>query len=151
MDNEIISDLERLRESVQEMQNSSRQALGFKKRIEYEQIFFDVSRRFVIADLSPLAYVDMVQEIRDGDVETAIATLYDRVRPLLECRHEWAPLNAGASGHLLRQEQRMSLSGTIIHTCGVCTAYGLQSVEISLPVIGRGMVTPVKQRAIQTK
>ena len=150
MDNEIIKDLERLRESVQELQSYSKRALGFKKTIEYKQILFNVSRRFVIADLSPLAYVDLVQEIGDGAAETAIATLYDRVRPLLECRHEWAPVT-GAHGQILQQEHRMSLSGTVIHACLVCTAYGLQSVEISLPAIGRGMVTPVKQCAIQTK
>ncbi|MBB5060317.1 hypothetical protein HDF16_005053 [Granulicella aggregans] len=76
------------------------QALGFNQTIEYNRIRFHVSERSVIADLAPLAYLDLVQEIEDGMVHNAVASLYERLHPLLECKHRWYPLSAGAQALL---------------------------------------------------
>ena len=95
MNNEVIKRVEELNLSLVELQKSSKRALGFTQTLEYKETFFHVSRLFVIADLSPLAYMDMSQEIVDGVIQTAVIALFERLRPLLECRHRWTPPNAG--------------------------------------------------------
>ncbi|MBB5061247.1 hypothetical protein HDF16_005983 [Granulicella aggregans] len=96
MDDELIKTFEQFHHSVLEWQKSSMQVLGFMQTIEHNKILFHISERSVVADLAPLAYLDLVQEIEDGMVQTAVASLYERLRPLLQCRHRWLPLSTCA-------------------------------------------------------
>ena len=135
MHNTRIKHLEELRDAVVEWRILSMQALGFRQTIEYKQILFRVSARSVIADLSPLAYLDLNQEVHDGMIEIAIANLYERLLPLLECRHHWSPLTAD----FIRDVYRLDLSlshGSILHVCTACTALCIETRETPLPQIG---------------
>ncbi|WP_128915481.1 hypothetical protein [Granulicella sibirica] len=136
MNNDPINSFDKLGDFLAESRDLSKQALGFRKTTEYKQVLFNVSPRFVIADLSPLAYLDLVQEVSNGQVQAAVVILYERLRPLLECKHKWLPLGPDADSRILSLNLGLSL-GTTIHTCRSCTAYGLETVEASLPFIGR--------------
>jgi hypothetical protein len=96
---DVIRSIEELRDSVMQWEKHSKIALGFNKTIEYKQIRFNLNGRFVIADLAPLAYMDLVQEISDGDSEAAAASLYERLGPLLDCKHQWLPITSRETLH----------------------------------------------------
>lgn len=122
MDDELIKTFEELRLSAIEWQKWSIQALGFNQTIEYNQVLFHVSDSSVVADLAPLAYLDLVQEIENGRVQTAVASLYERLRPLLECKHRWFPLPASARSEVIRLDS--SLVARQLYPC-VCGVYRL--------------------------
>jgi hypothetical protein len=96
-------------------------------------ITFNVSRRFVIADMSPLAFFHLVEHIDDG-IESAVVRLYYRLTPLLTCRHQWMPLKRSADEQM-RSLGKPGISGdSRPQVCSACTAYALGN---SLPVVGR--------------
>lgn len=136
MDDELIKTFEELRLSAIEWQKWSIQALGFNQTIEYNQVLFHVSDSSVVADLAPLAYLDLVQEIENGRVQTAVASLYERLRPLLECKHRWFPLPASARSEVIRLDSSLS-PDNYIHVCAECTGYCLKSSLIPLPQCGK--------------
>jgi hypothetical protein len=132
---ELENQLEKLERSLADLQQASKKALGFVNTVEYRGIPFNVSQRFVIADLSPLAFFHLVEHITD-DVSSAIVRLHDRLTPLLTCRHEWLPLKRADDEHMriiVRGSERSAqTAGPFI--CRFCTAYALGT---SLPVVGR--------------
>jgi len=137
MDNELIKTFEDLRHSALKWQKLSIQALGFNQTIEYNEIFFHVGERYVVADLAPLAYLDLVQEIEEGKVQAAVVSLYERLRPLLECKHRWFPLPTSAPSEVIRLDFSLS-PDSCIHVCAECTGYCLKSSLIPLPQCGKG-------------
>jgi hypothetical protein len=132
---EFDDQLERLARSLDDLQKASKRVLGFINTVEYKGIPFNVSQRFVIADLSPLAFFHLVEHITD-DVSSAIVRLYDRIGPLLTCRHDWVPLKRVQDEHIRvivrGTERRAPVSGPYV--CRFCTAYTLGE---PLPIIGR--------------
>jgi hypothetical protein len=136
MDDDLREQLEKLERSVVELEQASKKALGFIHSIEYRGIPFNVSRRFVIADLAPLAFFHLVEHIEFDDPGSAIVRLYDRLTPLLSCRHEWTPLRRADDEHMrtIVMGTDKSRQGTGPYICKSCTAYALGGF---LPVIGR--------------
>ena len=131
-----------------ELKQSSAQALGFVKTVEYEGIFFNVSRRFVIADLSPLAFFHLIEPIEhssplgqspgalsDVGIQAAVAALHYRLLPLLSCTHEWTALKRADDEHVLGIISPDGLrTGLRPRICKSCTAYALGQ---ALPLVGR--------------
>jgi hypothetical protein len=142
MEDDLLREqMEKLARAVVELEDASKRALGIVRTIEYLGIPFNISRRFVIADLTPLAFFHLVEHIEDGDPGAAIARLYDRLTPLLTCRHEWTPLRR-AEDERVRilvtgtdpAVQGRTKDGLGPYICKSCTAYALAA---PLPVVGR--------------
>ncbi len=138
MDKEVIKDLATLKDCVIQWQKRTTRALGFTQTLEYKQLFFYVGQRYVVADLSPLAYVDLVEEIGGGDIQTAVTCLYERLSPLLECAHHWRGLSASTRSQILSLDSALESGGSRVRSCTECSAYGLESAEVALPAFGRG-------------
>jgi hypothetical protein len=135
MNEELRKQLELLERGIDELKQATTQALGFIKTVEYKGIAFNVSRRFVIADLSPLAFFHLIEAVDkniDNAIEHAIIELYNRLLPLLGCRHEWTQLRRSDDEKVLAIMTGAGSSRPFI--CKHCTAYAL---EQSLPVVGR--------------
>ncbi len=144
MEDDLLREqLEKLARAVVELEEASKKALGIVRTIEYRGIPFNVSRRFVIADLTPLAFFHLVEHIEDGDAVAAIARLRDRLTPLLTCRHDWTPLRR-AEDEQVRvivlgtdpAKRDPSKRGLGPYICKSCTAYAIAS---PLPVVGRSL------------
>jgi hypothetical protein len=131
MEDELHSQLAALERSLAEFEAAAKRTLGFLRTVEYRGIAFNVGRRFVIADLSPLAFMHLVEHI-ETTPEDAVVRLYDRLLPLLSCRHHWTPLRRAEDEHMLHLCRSMAKA----HICKVCTAYALEG---SLPEVGRGI------------
>ena len=141
MDENLDDQIEKLERSLAIFMSTAQDALGATSSIEHKGVTFNVSRRFVIADLSPLAFFHLVEHIEAGGARAAAVRLFDRLAPLLLCRHDWTPLKR-ASDHqvislsLQGQEQgKGSQTEQGPHICKRCTAYALGP---SLPTVGRG-------------
>jgi hypothetical protein len=142
MDDESDQHVEDLERSMADLKYASAQVLGFLNTVEYEGITFNVSRRFVIADLSPLAFFHLIEPIEpsfaghaDRGVNVAIVALHHRLIPLLSCQHEWTPLKrADDEGVLGIMSPEGLRSGLRPRVCKACTAYALGQ---ALPVVGR--------------
>jgi hypothetical protein len=80
MDRELREQLDKLERAAAELEVAAKKALGFVSTLEYMGITFNVSRRFVIADMSPLAFFHLVEHIDDG-IESAVVRLYYRLTP----------------------------------------------------------------------
>jgi len=154
--NEFLKDeaIRKLEQSLAELQRSTRQALGFVNTIEYRGVPFNVSQRFVIADLAPLAFFHLVEHIhtdleagdrQGGDVQSAIVRLYDRLGPLLTCRHEWLPLKRADDAQIRIIVGRRNQSEPGPYVCRFCTAYSLGH---PLPFIGRDLYPGPASEAI---
>jgi len=136
---ELDDQLEKLSRTLADLQQASKKALGFINTVEYRGIPFNVSQRFVIADLAPLAFFHLVEHITD-DVTSAIVRLYDRLGPLLTCHHEWLPLKRAEDEHIrviVRGTEPLppdSRAASGPYVCRFCTAYALGA---PLPLIGR--------------
>ena len=133
MDNDLNKQIEALERAAGDIAQLSKRALGFHSTIEYAGIRFDVSRRFVIADLSPLAFFHLVEHIHNDTPESAVERLYERLLPLLSCRHDWTLLKRSTDDHV-RSLSVSAFSGKQPHTCKRCTAYAL---GVFLPTVGR--------------
>jgi hypothetical protein len=152
----------RLERAIADLRNTSNKALGFIHTIDYRGVPFNVSQRFVIADLAPLIFFHLVEHI-SIDVTSSIVRLYDRLGPLLTCRHEWLPLkradddqvrfivggtipanpqSPGTSARLASNPEthpETHRNGIPTHgpfICRYCTAYSLGH---PLPVVGRDL------------
>lgn len=137
MDDELTQSFGELTATLVAFQERAKWALGFTSTMEYRQIFFHVAPQFVIADLSPLAFVDLVQEIEDDDVQTALSRLYERLRPLLDCRHHWLVVSPSNRRAIVQLDHSLSLRGSRILRCTACSAYGLTSEGVAIPSVGR--------------
>jgi hypothetical protein len=141
MNEEQRDQAEQHERGTSELHHATAQALGFLKTVEYQGILFNISRRFVIADLSPLAFFHLIEPIDEhasNGITAAIATLYHRLLPLLSCRHDWTHLKRGDDDRFLTIMVGDRLrTGAHPNICRSCTAYAL---EQSLPVVGRGSI-----------
>jgi len=99
--------------------------------VEYSGVVFNVSRRFIVADLSPLTFFHLAAHIGEAGPAAAIVYLYEQLAPLLICEHRWVMLRRQSDQHLLGWG-----SGTAYrpHICKLCTAYALSG---SFPTVGK--------------
>jgi hypothetical protein len=153
--NEYIKDdaIRKLERTLAELQQTSNKALGFVNTIEYRGVPFNISQRFVFADLAPLVFFHLIEHITD-DVTSTIVRLYHRLGPLLLCQHDWVPLKradddqvrfivggaatsasgTGGMAPAAHDDPPAPSSGPYI--CRHCTAYILGR---PLPAIGRDL------------
>jgi len=113
--NEYLKDdhIRKLERTLAELQQTSNRALGFVNTIDYRGVPFNVSQRFVFADLAPLVFFHLIEHITD-DVTSTIVRLYHRLGPLLLCRHDWVPLKRSDDDQV-----RFIVGGTPTSTDGV--------------------------------
>jgi hypothetical protein len=148
MEDDLREHLEKLERTVAELERVSKRALGFVSTIEYRGIAFNVGKRFVIADLSPLAFFHLVEHIHtsgpndspQNGIEAAVIRLYDRLGPLLTCRHDWTLLKREDDERMraiVGIDKAPGVPGPYI--CKSCTAYALGA---PLPFIGRSRIAP---------
>jgi len=137
MNNELREAFARMGRSLLEYEIARRQALGFSHTIEYKKISFHVSSDFVIADLSPLAFIGLVEYVDSDDAEAAVVSLYARLLPLLACEHQWAIVGKDPDEHIKRIADRVRAVGSLLHMCGRCTAYTMNRPGGALPSKGR--------------
>ena len=135
MAGDLEEQIQHLERALGHLRLTSKQAFGFVDKVEFQGILFDVSRRAVIADLSPLFFSHLIEHIDQEGIGTAVKRLHERLAPLLVCQHRWTPLRR-ASDEQVKGMARTS-AGDICtpHICKVCNAYVL---GLELPVIGRG-------------
>jgi len=134
VDENIEKQIEALERSVAGFMNAAQQALGVNGQLEYRGTKFNVSQRFVIADLAPLAFFHLVEHIEDGQVSEAVVRLHDRMAPLLLCRHSWTPLKRFSDHQVINLAVQGINQTQGPHICKRCTAYALGT---SLPLVGR--------------
>jgi hypothetical protein len=123
--------------TIVEYHNACKKVAGFTHETEYQEIMFNVSATLVVADLSPLAFLQMAESIGEGGEEGAICRLHQRLAPLLSCRHQWSALRAGADRQIDRIIEAMQSPGSTLYTCKSCTAHVLRQATEPLPIIGR--------------
>jgi len=145
MSDDLSDQLERLRHAIADLDKACNRALGFTGSIEYMGISFNVSPRYVIADMSPIGYLGLVEyihvgcdEAEAGGAQEAVVRLYDRMVPLLSCVHQWTPLSRTEDVPLLSTTAE---GGGRPHICKLCTAYGFEG---TLPMSGRRFAMSVK-------
>jgi hypothetical protein len=140
MEEDLRAHLEKLERSVAELERVSKRALGFINTLEYRGIAFNVGKRFVIADLTPLAFFHLVEHIQEDGIEACVVRLYERLAPLLSCRHEWTTLKRQDDERMRAIVGIDKLPGAPgPYICKSCTAYALGA---PLPVVGRTRITP---------
>lgn len=130
-----ILGLQSMARTMIDLEPALRSALGFTETIHHRGITFLISERFVIADLRPLAFLGLLEEV-EQDVTLSIGRLYDRILPLLRCQHEWTLDNHLLKDGLADDTRPMPHS----HVCRLCTAYAVSSM---LPRVGRGFEMPM--------
>ena len=134
MAGDLEDQLQHLERALGHLRLNAKQAFGFVEKVEFEGVQFDVSRRAVIADLSPLFFSHLIEHIDKDGVGGAVKRLHERLAPLLTCRHRWTPLRR-ASDEQVRGMARTSAGDLCTpHICKICNAYVL---GLRLPVIGR--------------
>ena len=136
----LLARLDDLRRDFTKLQSLSKKALGFSATITYQDIFFDVSPDLVIADLSPLAFLNLVERIDSDGAEAAAVRLYERLLPLLSCRHRWVDSQVDLDQHwkLIRYEPLQGLGRVFV--CEFCTAYASSTPGANLPAVGRALL-----------
>ena len=134
MDVDLHEHIEKLERSLAIFKSTAKEAFGFLGEITYNGIKFDVSRRFVMADLSPLAFFHLVEHVDQEDPSAAVERLYYRLLPLLSCRHKWTPLKRASDQQVRSLAGKAAETGPGPYICKNCTAYVLGEV---LPVLGR--------------
>ena len=134
MAGELEDQLQHLERALGHLRLNAKQAFGFSEKVEFEGVQFDVSRRAVIADLSPLFFSHLIEHIDKDGVTGAVRRLHERLAPLLTCAHRWTPLKR-ASDEQVRGMARTSAGDLCTpDICKVCNAYVL---GLELPVVGR--------------
>lgn len=113
---------------------TSKQAFGFVDKVEFQGVQFDVSRRAVMADLSPLFFSHLIEHIDGDGIGSAVKRLYERLAPLLVCQHRWTPLKRDADEQIRSMARTAAGDVCTPHICKVCNAYAL---GLELPVTGR--------------
>ncbi len=136
MDGDLDDQLEKLERSLAIFKSAADRALGVSGTVQHLGITFSVSRRFVIADLSPLAFFHLVEQIEGDEVSAAVVRLYDRLMPLLLCQHQWTPLKRASDHQVMQLGAHAVEPARGPHICRCCTAYALGT---SLPVTGRAL------------
>ncbi len=139
MDDTFDSRLEELCRAVLKYEAWSKKSLGFYETITYKGILFNVSADLVIADLSPLAFFSLVEHIDDAGAEAAAVRLYERILPLLSCRHRWVEPTK-----LMHRDGRPTMWDLLkdfghVSVCELCTACTNRISGESLPVVGRSL------------
>jgi hypothetical protein len=129
MDDTFDSRLEELSRAVLEYEALAKKYLGFFKTITYKDILFNVSADLVIADLSPLAFFNLVEHIDAGEAEAAAIRLYERIMPLLFCRHCWVEST--------KPPDQLLQGFSQVLVCDRCTACTNRIPGQGLPVVGR--------------
>jgi hypothetical protein len=137
MDDKFPSELEELCSAVLNYEALSKKSLGFFETITYKDVLFNVSFDLVIADLSPLAFLNLVEHIDTDGAEGAAIRLYERILPLLSCTHHWIeptrPLDQDGGPMM---DWPLKVCGDVL-VCEFCVAYAMQNPGTDLPVIGR--------------
>lgn len=136
VDENIDSQIEKLERSLAIFMSTAQEALGMTGSIEHKGVTFNVSRRFVIADLAPLAFFHLVEHIEEGGAREAVVRLFDRLAPLLLCRHHWTSLKRASDHQVINMALGSVQREQGPHICKWCTAYALGP---SLPAVGRSM------------
>ena len=164
---ELRDQLDILERNVADLQRATNRALGFVKNIEYQGITFNVSRRFVIAELTPLIFFHLVERVEQRPVDqrpaeqrpidqrtaspapdtsedspnegvgAAIVRLYHRLSPLLSCRHEWTPLRRAEDDRI----RSILGSDRNLHDSRpfICKLCTAYALGSQLPVIGKSL------------
>ena len=135
MDEILREQLEQLERATTELRKAATVALGFTASVQYQGINFNIGRRFVIAEMDPLAFFHLVEHIQEGDLYKAVTRLYERLEPLLLCHHQWTPLKREDDERVLGMGMRDADGVSRVKICRSCTAYALGE---DLPEIGRG-------------
>lgn len=134
MASNLEDQLQHLERALGHLRLNAKEAFGFMEKVEFEGISFDVSRRAVMADLSPLFFSHLIEHIDHDGVGAAVKRLHERLAPLLTCRHRWTALKRATD----EQVRGMSRTGTgdanMPFICKECNAYVLGT---ELPVVGR--------------
>ncbi len=134
MAGELEDQLQNLERALGHLRLNAKQAFGFVEKVEYEGVHFDVSRRAVIADLSPLFFSHLIEHIDKEGVGGAVKRLHERLAPLLTCRHQWTPLRRASDDQVRGMARTASGDVCTPHICKICNAYVL---GLDLPVLGR--------------
>ena len=134
MPGDIEEQIQHLERALGHLRLTSKQAFGFVDKVEFEGVSFDVSRRAVIADLSPLFFSHLIEHIDAEGIGAAVRRLHERLAPLLVCRHRWTPLRRASDDQV--KGMARTAAGDICHPhiCKICNAYVL---GLELPVLGR--------------
>jgi hypothetical protein len=133
MDDSLREQLEKLERAVRELDQAAKVALGFTHTVEYEGITFYVHPRFVVPDVAPLSYLELVEYTTEG-VDSAVVRLYERISPLLTCEHSWTHLKRAEDERLRGFGESLAVTEGAVYVCQICTAYALGT---PLPLIGR--------------
>ena len=134
MPGDLEEQLQHLERALGHLRLNAKHAFGFVEKVEYGGVLYDVSRRAVIADLSPLFFSHLIEHIDSDGVGAAVRRLHERLVPLLTCRHRWTMLKRAADEQV-RGMARTSAGDTCSpHICKVCNAYVL---GVDLPAVGR--------------
>jgi len=132
MDDHLFGQREILERVIADLEEASNPRIGRVKSLEYMGVSFHVSRRFVIADLSPLSFFHLVEHI-DAGPGASILRLYHRLLPLLSCRHQWTTLKRHSDKRILRMRTGSVHDGVHPHICKSCMAYAMAG---TLPAVG---------------
>jgi hypothetical protein len=136
MAGDLEDQIQHLERALGHLRLTSKQAFGFVDKVEYQGVMFDVSRRAVIADLSPLFFSHLIEHIDQDGIGAAVKRLYDRLAPLLVCRHRWTALKRESDEQVRSMARTAAGDVCTPHICKICNAYVL---GLQLPVIGRNM------------
>ena len=134
VDENIDDHLDALERSVAGFLSTAQQAPGVHGQVEYRGTTFNVTQRFVIADLAPLAFFHLVEHIEAGQVRDAVVRLHERLAPLLLCHHSWTPLKRSSDHRVIGLAVGGTRTAQGPHICKRCTAYALGT---ALPLVGR--------------
>ena len=137
MNDDLGEKLGKLQRTIADFENASQQASGWVQTIEYRAIRFNITRRFVVADMSPLTFFHLVEHIGSDGSAAAVLRLYERLMPLLTCNHEWTDLKRVTDRHMRSMAKDWLTGGSRPHVCRLCTAYAFDDPETTLPVTGR--------------
>ncbi len=135
MGGDLEEQIQHLERALGHLRLTSKQAFGFVDKVEFQGILFDVSRRAVIADLSPLFFSHLIEHIDQDGIGIAVRRLHDRLAPLLVCHHRWTPLRRASDEQVKGMARTSTGEMCTPHICKICNAYVL---GLELPTVGRG-------------
>jgi hypothetical protein len=136
MAGDLEDQLQHLERALGHLRLNAKQAFGFVDKVEYEGVMFDISRRAVIADLSPLFFSHLIEHIDNEGIGAAVKRLHERLAPLLTCRHRWTALKRASDEQVRGMARTANGDSCQPYICKHCNAYVL---GLDLPVIGRGL------------
>lgn len=134
MAGDLEDQLQHLERALGHLRLNAKQAFGFVDKVEYEGVMFDISRRAVIADLSPLFFSHLIEHIDGEGIGAAVKRLHERLAPLLTCRHRWTALKRASDEQVRGMARTANGDSCTPYICKNCNAYVL---GLDLPVVGR--------------